>query len=371
MDIVKRKRLLVLTSDAFGGYGGISVYNRDLLMALCSLPDCSEVVAIPRSIPAPLDEVLPEKLTYVTTGLHGKHKYIMAVLRVLHENPDFDLIVCGHINLLPIAYLVGAWIKRPVLLFAYGIDVWQPTKSKVINNLVKNITHFVSISDVTKDRFMGWAKYDSKKCSIIPNAIHMENYGLGEKNRALLSQYGLSGSPVLMTLGQLSKYDRDKGFDSILDLLPELIQEIPNIKYLIVGKGDDIERLENKAISLGVGDHVVFTGFVSESEKADYYRLADAFVMPSYGEGFGFVFLEALACGVPVVASKVDGGREAVRHGMLGTLVDPHNSESIKIGILYALKQPKRIPQALEYFSYPNFEHRVHQLVSKLTNCRL
>ncbi len=363
--MVKGKRLLVMTSDAFGGYGGISVYNRDLLVALCSLPDCSEVVAIPRSIPAPLDEALPEKLTYVTAGLHGKYKYIMAVLKVLRKNSDFDFIVCGHINLLPIAYLVGAWIKRPVLLFVYGIDVWQPTKSKLTNKLVKNITHFVSISDVTKERFLGWAKFDSKKCSIIPNAIHMENYGLGKKNSALLSRYELSGSTVLMTLGQLSKNDRDKGFDKILDLLPELVQEIPGVKYLVVGKGDDIERLENKAISLGVGNHVVFTGFVPESEKPDYYRLADAYVMPSYGEGFGFVFLEALACGIPVVASKIDGGREAVRHGKLGTLVDPHDAEDIKKGILKALKQPRIIPQDLEYFSYSNFEQRIHRLVAE------
>ena len=336
-------------------------------MALCSLPDCSEVVAIPRSIPGPLDEARPENLTYVTNGLHSKIKYLIAVLRVLRKSSDFNMVVCGHINLLPIAHLVGAWLKRPVLLFVYGIDVWQPTKSKLTNRLVKNITHVVSISDVTKERFLEWAELDYEKCSIIPNAIHMENYGIGNKNSALLIKYGLSDSTVLMTLGQLSKNDRDKGFDKIIELLPELIQEIPSIKYLVVGKGGDIDRLEQKAISLGVGDHVVFTGFVSEAEKSDYYRLADTYVMPSYGEGFGFVFLEALACGIPVVASKIDGGREAVRNGMMGTLVDPHDSQDIKMGILKALKRPKIIPQALEYFSYSNFEQRVHRLVAEFT----
>jgi glycosyltransferase involved in cell wall biosynthesis len=85
----------------------------------------------------------------------------------------------------------------------------------------------------------------------------------------------------------------------------------------------DRRCLQEKARSLGVHGRVVFAGYVPESEKADHYRLADAYVMPGRGEGFGIVYLEALACGVPVVASEVDGSREAVREGALGILVDP------------------------------------------------
>ncbi len=363
--MAKGKRFLVLTTDAFGGHGGIALYNRDLLLALCNFPGCSEVVAVPRSIPGPLEDERPNNLTYVTTGLHGKVKYVMAVLKVLRENPDFEFIVCGHINLLPIAHLVGVWLRKPILLFVYGIDVWQPSKRKLINKLIKNIAHFVSISEITKERFTKWAKLSDKKGSIIPNAIHMENYGAGDKNSRLISQYGLDGKTVLMTLGRLSADERYKGFDEIIELLPELIREISGIVYMIIGSGGDRERLQKKAMLLGVGGHVVFTGFVSESEKPDYYRLADAYVMPSYGEGFGFVFLEALACGIPVVASNIDGGREAVRHGKLGALVDPHDAEDIKKGILKALKQPRMIPEDLEYFSYSNFEQRVHRLVTE------
>ena len=95
-------------------------------------------------------------------------------------------------------------------------------------------------------------------------------------------------------------------------------QEIPNIAYLIVGDGDDRQRLEAKARSRGIDDRVVFAGFIPEAEKADHYRLADAFVMPGRGEGFGFVFLEALACGIPVVGSRLDGSREALAPGGVG-----------------------------------------------------
>jgi hypothetical protein len=82
-------------------------------------------------------------------------------------------------------------------------------------------------------------------------------------------------------------------------------------------------RLEEKANSLGLSDKVVFTGRISESEKVAHYNLADAYVMPSTGEGFGIVLIEAAACGVPVVGSRVDGSREALLDGRLGHLVDP------------------------------------------------
>jgi phosphatidyl-myo-inositol dimannoside synthase len=96
-----------------------------------------------------------------------------------------------------------------------------------------------------------------------------------------------------MTLGRLSKHEKYKGVDGILELMPALLKDIPNIAYLIVGDGTDRKRLEEKARSLGVHGHVVFAGYIPESEKAEHYRLADAYVMPGRGEGFGIVYLEA------------------------------------------------------------------------------
>ena len=74
---------------------------------------------------------------------------------------------------------------------------------------------------------------------------------------------------------------------------------------------------------------VTFTSVVPEAEKADHYRLADAFVMPGRGEGFGIVYLEAMACGIPVLGSRLDAGREALRQGELGILVDPDDRDAL------------------------------------------
>src|SRR5262249_1572191 len=106
---------------------------------------------------------------------------------------------------------------------------------------------------------------------------------------------------------------------------------------------------------------------IPESEKADHFRLADVYIMASRGEGFGFVLLEAMACGVPVVASKLDGGREAVRDGQLGILVDPLDGRDVRDAILEALTRPRGVvPGGLDHFSLSNFEARAHALIGRV-----
>src|SRR5665811_1216977 len=107
-------RILVLTSDAFGGYGGIAKYNRDLIGAMCAYSGLLEVVAIPRRMPMPL-EPLPPRLTYVTDGINSKFRYFSTLLRRLVSRDGYDLICCGHINLLPLAYL-AKWKTRAPLI---------------------------------------------------------------------------------------------------------------------------------------------------------------------------------------------------------------------------------------------------------------
>jgi glycosyltransferase involved in cell wall biosynthesis len=173
---------------------------------------------------------------------------------------------------------------------------------------------------------------------------------------------------VLLTLARLPGFDRYKGVDEVLECLPEIVAADPNIIYVIAGEGEDRRRLEGKAAALGMKDYVIFTGFVDEKDKPYYYQLADVFVMPGRGEGFGFVFLEALACGVPVIGSILDGSREALIDGQLGDLVDPRDLEQVKSATLRALTKPKVIPHGLEYFSWPSFRERIAAAVESLRN---
>jgi phosphatidylinositol alpha-1,6-mannosyltransferase len=356
----------MLVSDAFGGHGGIAKFNRDFLGALCAYPGVAEVVAVTRRQPLPL-ESLPPKLTYVTAGINSIVRYCLTTLRCLVTPGKYDLICCGHLNLLPLAYLAKWKTGAPLALLIYGLDAWQPPWNVLAGRIAAKVDAVISISDLTTRRFLGWARVKEDKVYILPNAVEPRYYGVGVKKPELLQRYGLTGKTVLLTLGRLAASEQYKGVDEVLELLPALAARLPEIAYLVVGDGDDRERLEAKARALGVGDRVVFAGFIPEMEKPAHYRLADAYVMPGWGEGFGFVYLEALACGIPALGSKLDGSREALRDGDLGILVDPHDRDDLWQGVLEVLKRPRGvIPPGLSYFSLENFNRRCHDILRQI-----
>ena len=342
-------RVLALVTDAFGGHGGIALYNRDVLKALCQHEHVENVVAVARSGTNVYSETLPENLVYDLSGTAGAFVYLKSIVKTLLHHKNFDMLLCCHINLMPLAWILGKLLRIPVVLEIYGIEAWQPRGRWLAEFLSTRVKLVISISNYTLEHYLKWSRLDPVKCKILPNAIHTEEYGMGEKPEYLVRRYGLQNKKVLLTFGRLVSRERAKGFDEILDILDDLIEVYPNLVYIIAGDGDYRESLQSKVSKLGLESYVVFTGMVEEAEKADLYRLADAYVMPSRGEGFGFVFLEAMACGIPVVASKVDGSREAVLGGELGQLVDPDKPDEIK--------------QKLSYFSYQSFASRLHIIV--------
>src|SRR5437773_5488982 len=297
-------RILVLATDAFGGHGGIAKFNRDLLSALAAHPDVQEVVALPRLVPAAAGE-LPAKLRYVTRGVGGKLRYIRAVLKAARSMrssqpptpisqlpaPTSSLVICGHINLLPIAWLAQRMMRRPesrkrkagirkaettnaklesrkqkaengnlpapcsLLLIVHGIDAWQPTRSWIVNRLVRSVDAFIAVSEFTQQRFLAWSKLNDVRSFILPNCVDLAEFSPGPKDAQLLERYGLCDRTVLLTVARLSAQERYKGIDEVIAVLPELAKQIPSLTYLIVGDGNDRERLEHKAHSLKLTVH--------------------------------------------------------------------------------------------------------------------
>mgnify|MGYP006270968715 FL=1 len=309
---------------------------------------------------------IPERVTYRTGSAGSRWKYVAVTAAAAIRKPrhTFNAVICGHINLLPLATLVS-WIQGvPLWLIIHGIDAWKPHPSRWVRWSLSFVSAFVSVSQHTKDRFLEWAPLNDYQGHVIPNCIDTEPYGPGPKRSDLLERYGLHGKTVLVTLSRLASDERYKGHDEVLEVLPDLAGDIPGIAYLICGDGDDRPRLAAKAERLGISNRVVFAGYIPEDEKADHYRLADTFVMPGRGEGFGIVYLEALACGVPVIASCADASEETVRYGKLGTVVDPKDSHDLKQGIRRALCSDTGPPSGLGYFSFDRFVERWQHLLS-------
>jgi asparagine synthase (glutamine-hydrolysing) len=343
-------RVVALVTDAYGGRGGIAGFNRDMLSAICTSPAVQEVVVMPRIAPDP-SGAPPRKVSLVKSALGGKLSYVWSLLRILRGPEPVDAILCGHINLVPLATLASRWSGAPVILVIHGVDAWTAPRSWLVRRLAPRAHLVVAVSSTTRERFLGWTDV-KPPVSVLPNSIKLSDFGPGTKPDYLLERYGLRNRRILLTLGRLAPHERYKGFDEVIGILPTLRRQIPDIAYVIAGDGPDRPRLEALAAHYGVADIVTFTGYVPETEKADHFRLADCYLMPSRGEGFGRVYLEALACGIPVVGSRVDGGREALRDGELGELVDPGDADDILRATRVALARGRGgVPDGLSYFA--------------------
>ena len=349
-------KFLLLCTDAYGGHGGIALFNRELVSALVAQPWCEEVVVVPRVIPHrdALQEI-PQKVTFLADAAKGTLAYMRTLRRVRRER--FDLTICGHVNLLPVTPLVS----RDPLLITHGIEAWRHLRDPISERLLHRCRGIVSVSALTRDRVLAWSGYRGNTW-VLPNAVRLEQYGVAPKNPRLVARYRLGGKRVLLTVGRIVSQERYKGFDEVIEVLPELPDDVT---YLIAGGGNDTQRLRAKTHELGVARRVVFTGLFAEEEKRDLYNLADVYVMPSRGEGFGFVFLEAMASGLPVIASTQDGGREATLDGRLGLLVDPTSPDAIRAAIEDLLARGERaVPPGLDYFAFEKFTERVGAIVS-------
>lgn len=356
-------KLLVLLTDAFGGRGGIAKFNRDLLPVLAQLSFCDEVVVLPRVIREDVG-IVPSGVTFRTASAGSKANYFRHVAMAL-ASERFDGVICGHVNLAPLAALAAAVSRVPLVQIIHGVEAWTPHPSAAVRQALRRATAVVAVSDYSKQRFAAWSKVEAKHIHVVPNCVDRSAFAPGPKSDHLLGRYGLYGRRAILTLGRLEPNERYKGIDEVLEVLPAIARALPTISYLVAGEGGDRGRLERKAEVLGVRDRVVFTGYVDETEKAEHFRLADAYVMPGWGEGFGIVYLEALACGVPVVASTRDASREAVRDGLLGEVVDPSDRAALERAILAALGAERgRVPEGLDFFSRERFRERWESVIA-------
>lgn len=352
-------KILALMPDAYGGFGGIAQYNRDLIDALSESPKVEAILSLTRNAPDSRRS-LPAKVSQeILPGSAWRYAF-RAAIHSLNFKPD--IIICGHVNLLPVAVVLKKLTHRPVVLEAYGIDIWQRGGRLRVWG-IKHVDLVIAISRFTREKVLTWSGIEPHRITVVPNAVHLEHYSQNAKPSYLVERYGLAGKLVLLTLGRLPGDERYKGQDRIITLLPTLTAQFPNLVYVIAGGGDDRARLEALVDRMELRPRVVFTGKISEQEKTDHYNLADAFAMPSLSEGFGFVFLEAAACGVPVLGGSRDGSRDALVDGKLGVMVDPENPEELLNGLVEILDREKRIPEALARFDFPRFKLQIEELL--------
>jgi glycosyltransferase involved in cell wall biosynthesis len=258
--------------------------------------------------------------------------FAVSTLAAVFRSPP-QHIISTHLNFGPLALLAKRLFGTRYTLVAHGIDVHPDLPERTLDAM-RHADRVIAVSAWTRGRVIALEGIDPQKVSILPNAFDESRFTVGPRPERLLDAYDiLPGEKVILTVGRLDQRERYKGYDRIIDALGEIQNRCGPVRFIVVGTGDDRDRVISLAREKGHEASVIFAGFVPPEDLADHYRLADAFAMPSTGEGFGIVFAEALACGTPVVAGNRDGSVDALDGGRLGKLVDPLSIRAIVDGV--------------------------------------
>jgi len=260
-------------------------------------------------------------------------------VRVIHAaqaiSAGFAALIAGHIR------------HVPYVVYSYSADVLEFRRNPVTKWLLKRVfegaTHVVANSNFTKKLIMENSLAAENKISVSTPAVDTAVFNADKKDASLRDRYKIpTGCKILLTVSRLAPR---KGHDNIIKALAKVIYEYPDVVYVIAGVGPEKNMLIKLAEVSGVKDKVIFTGEVPEGELVFYYNACDAFIMTSRFiekkgdvEGFGTVYLEAAACGKPVIAGRSGGVSEAVVDGQTGILVDPENVDEIAKAVLTLLK---------------------------------
>jgi phosphatidyl-myo-inositol dimannoside synthase len=299
----------------------------------------------------------------------GRRK-INFVLSILAAARKTRIAILGHPNLA--AFGIVFKILRPPVRYSvvtYGTDIWfrQPLLTSYGFSSAHRIT---ALTKFTAGKITELYKIPQTKIVCLPPALDPDFSAFNPSSTPSVLPY--PRVPILLTVARLAKSE-DKGVDKVITALPAILAEQPESRYIVVGQGDDLPRLQRLAMTTGVADHVLFEDRASDNEVRQYYAACDVYVMPSRLEGFGIAFIEAMALGKPVIGGRHGGTPDLVEEGVNGFLVDHSDVKTLARRIIELLRDKTlrlRMGEAGRNCVGENytFEHFRQRLMSVLTN---
>jgi len=370
---IKRQKILFLTLHTFSLTGGIEKVGRILAKVLNDIMLSDQLDNKSIKVLSLCDQENDVNKAYCAPENFEGYAYqrsrfgAMAVLNGLKS----DTIILSHINLLAIAVVIKFLSrKKRIIMLAHGIEVWRNLSSWK-QYFFREHVEIWAVSDFTSQVLQHKHRISNNKIKILnncldpyfnlPTSFHKPNY--------LLDRHNLNeNQPVMITISRLSSFELYKGYDMVISTIPELLTDFPNLIYILAGKADHKEktRLNNLISKKSLHNHVLLIDFIPENELIDYFLLADIFVMPSKKEGFGLVFIEAAACGCPIIAGNKDGSKDALLNGTLGMLINPDSAQMLIQAIQKKLTDGKSQMQSLllqqkclSHFGYDRYKNQV------------
>lgn len=360
---MNEKTILIPAYDFKPLLGGVANYGHELAVQFSKR---ARVHVLSRKLPGM--EEFDQRLPYTVSRIQAPYSALLsfplfarALRRLIRLHPP-DAVFC------PMWFPDGAacrWALDgahiPYFVAAHGTEVFEDfttvrnsVRTVLVRRLKRKVFHDAEkvfpVSQYTRKAVLEEAGGNDDGVITVNNGVNSMIFKKAARNSNVEARYRPRGERILLTVTRLYPY---KGVDRMLESLPAISQVVPDVKYLIVGEGPDRQRLEDLTARLGLQTQVCFLGRLALSEIVELYNLADLFVMlsreePPDVEGFGLVFLEAAACGLPSVGGRSGGIPDAIDEGKSGWLVDPCNIEEIAATIIDLLKSPERLERASE-----------------------
>jgi phosphatidylinositol alpha-1,6-mannosyltransferase len=322
-------RVAVLMTEAFATVGGIQLVNGNIIRAIAEHPGLEAETFS-------LHDGEPDRRYIGEQAFHGYRgdsaRFVMAVCWAFLTR-RYDLLFVTHRNLFPLALFWKAVTGRPYVLIGYGVEIWN-RQAPLYRLALMGARITLAISQFTKEQLCRSNGIPLERAQVIELSVQ----AMAEEDGAPPSPN--DGPPLLMTVGRVASGEQYKGQDTVIRAMPKILQSYPGACYAIAGGGDDLPRLRELARDKGVEAQVDFLGQISDREKNELYRRATVFIMPSRGEGFGLVFLEAMGYRLPCIAGNGDASREIVRDGINGFTVDPSDPDAVAAAVLRLFADP-------------------------------
>ena len=278
-------------------------------------------------------------------------RYIRIILRLrkICRKHDIQQIHCAKV--LPeglVAWFIKQIASIPYILYAHGEEITVGLTARKFQWLLPRIYNgagAIIANSFNTRALLGDIGVEADKIHVIHPGVDAESYDLRASEVEAIQQKHLLGNcPVILTVGRMQ---RRKGQDMVIKALPRLKKKFSDIKYLIVGTGEESQYLRQLAHNCGVSDAVIFAGLVPDKDLPAYYSVCDVFIMPNREidgdiEGFGMVFLEANAARKPVIGGMSGGTGDAIVHGVTGLRVDGTDVKAISDSVIYLLKDREK-----------------------------
>ncbi len=259
---------------------------------------------------------------FVFTGSErAKGRFTVTALKAARRK--VKVVLAAHPNLGPLVQAMQVIAPRmKSIICTHGIDVWEPLGG-LRRRALRHANLVLAPSRDTAEHVASEQGVSRERIRVLPWALDPEFEALLLPGSKVALPYEFPTGRIILTVGRWLASERYKGMDTLITALPRLLTQRPDVQLVLAGAGDDRAWLEDLAEQTGVNRHVHFLTGLSYPELAACYSACEIFALPSRGEGFGLVYLEAMACGKPVIGGAHGGAPEIIEDGVTGYLV-PH-----------------------------------------------